>query len=101
MNSHESKPRMTADELNQALKALGWKQVDLARRTGLGDEAVSRWSRGAVPVPAWVGAFLGMAQALHQVHQAYVAPIKPSKASDAAEEHIKHKNIKTQNKKNI
>lgn len=35
------------------LHELGWSQVELARRTELDPNTVSRWLTGKVPVPAW------------------------------------------------
>ncbi len=72
---------MTADELKQALKALGWKQSDLARRVEVGDTTVSRWAAGDPPVPGPVAAYLGMALEIDRLHRQYVRPIKPAKAA--------------------
>lgn len=80
---------MTADELKQALKALGWKQSELARRVEVGDTTVSRWAAGDPPVPGPVAAYLGMALEIDRLYRQYVHPIKPAKAppeDDAAGE---------------
>jgi transcriptional regulator with XRE-family HTH domain len=72
---------MTAEELKQALKALGWKQSELARRVEVGDTTVSRWAAGDPPVPGPVAAYLGMALEIDRLHRQYVRPIKPAKAA--------------------
>lgn len=77
---------MTADELKQALKALGWKQSELARRVEVGDSTVSHWTTGETSVPGPVAAYLGMALEIDRLHRQYVRPIKPAKA--AAEEGV-------------
>lgn len=71
---------MTADELKQALKALGWKQSELARRVEVGDTTVSRWAAGDPPVPGPVAAYLGMALEIDRLYRQYVRPIKPVRA---------------------
>lgn len=74
MKNEDFPAPMTPDELAQALKNLGWKQVDLARRTGIAPDTVSRWGRGVKPIAPWVRSYLGMATALHELHRLYVAP---------------------------
>jgi transcriptional regulator with XRE-family HTH domain len=72
---------MTAEELKQALQALGWKQSELARRVDVGDSTVSHWTTGETPVPGPVAAYLGMAQEIDRLHRQYVRPIKPARAT--------------------
>ena len=72
---------MTAEELREALRTLGWKQSDLARRVGVGDTTVSRWMAGDPPVPEPVTAYLGLAMEIDRLHRQYVRPIKPTKAA--------------------
>ena len=74
---------MTAEELRQALRSLGWKQSELARRVGVGDTTVSRWMAGDPPVPEPVAAYLGLALEIDRLHRQYVQPIKPTKAGAA------------------
>jgi DNA-binding transcriptional regulator YiaG len=50
---------MTPDELRAALRTLGWTQTELARRTGVSRDSVSRWTGGEVPPPPWCAAYLG------------------------------------------
>lgn len=72
---------MTAEELKQALQALGWKQSELARRVDVGDSTASHWATGDTPVPGPVAAYLGMALEIDRLHRQYVRPIKPAKAA--------------------
>ena len=77
---------MTAEELKQALKALGWKQSDLARRVDVGDSTASHWATGETPVPGPVAAYLGMAGEIDRLHRLYVRPIKPHAAPPGDDE---------------
>lgn len=52
---------MTNLELNQALKTLGWKGVDVGRRLGLNPNTVSNWRVGHAPVPGYVAEYLRVA----------------------------------------
>ncbi|MGJ7498329.1 hypothetical protein ACSFA8_25145 [Variovorax sp. RT4R15] len=72
---------MTAEEFTEALAAVGWKQSDLCRKTGLERNTPSRWATGAVPVPGWVPAYLGVLLELKRMHTKYLDP-KDSRASD-------------------
>ena len=66
---------MNSDQLKVALKALGWKQSELARRVGVGDTTVSRWVGGdAVPEP--VAAYLGIALEIDRLYKQFVVPPK-------------------------
>lgn len=69
----------------QALTALGWKQTDFVRRTGLTKGTVSRWATGQSPIPLWVGEYLGALQELAAVHARYVKPLKASDLAHANE----------------
>lgn len=72
-NEHFPVP-MTPDDLKAALAALRWKQSDLARRTGIAPDTVSRWVRGVKPIAPWVRSYLGMATALHELHCQFIGP---------------------------
>jgi len=73
---------LTADEFNQALRDLGWRQVDFARKTGVTPGAVNRWATGRDTAPLWATAYLGMAQDLAQLHSKYLAPVKAARRGD-------------------
>lgn len=75
---------LTADQFNQALQELGWRQVDFARKTGVTSGAVNRWATGKDVAPLWATAYLGMAQDLAQLHAKYLSPVKPTKPTPAA-----------------
>lgn len=66
---------MNAEELKTSLRALGWKQTDLARRVEVAPTTVSRWIDGD-GVPGPVAAYLGIALELQRLHAQYVAPPK-------------------------
>lgn len=67
---------LTAEQFAQALTALGWKQTDFVRRTGLTTGTVSRWATGQVPIPLWAGEYLGVMQELAALHEKFVKPRK-------------------------
>ncbi|MEQ1683467.1 MAG: helix-turn-helix transcriptional regulator [Burkholderiaceae bacterium] len=67
---------MTSDEFTQALAALGWKQSDFCRKTGVSKDTPSRWASGKTPIQAWVPAYLGAMQDLASLHAKYIAPGK-------------------------
>lgn len=52
---------MTPQEFNTSLEALGWKQSDFCRTTGVDKNTPSRWVNGAAPIPLWAARFLEMA----------------------------------------
>lgn len=68
---------MTADELREALKAIGWKGSDLARKVGVGTSTVSRWLNGE-PVPLWVDSYLAAMAEIARLHQSFILPTKPT-----------------------
>ncbi len=74
---------MNKDELKQALDALSWKQIDLARKLGMTAGAVSRWATGE-PIPVWLAEYLRVMQELDRLHRLYVRPPKPVKESSPA-----------------
>ncbi len=47
--------------LTDALRALGWYVIDLARRLGTSAGAVSSWRTGRRPVPGYALAYLALA----------------------------------------
>lgn len=68
---------MTPNEFTYALAALGWKQSDFCRKTGVSKDTPSRWAGGKTPIQAWVPAYLGAMQDLADLHAKYLAPVKP------------------------
>lgn len=70
---------MTPEQFAHALTALGWKQTDFVRRTGLTTGTVSRWATGQVPIPLWAGEYLGALQELAALHAKYIKPVKAPK----------------------
>jgi transcriptional regulator with XRE-family HTH domain len=54
---------MTGDEFKERLTALGWKQADFARSTGITKISVSNWANGH-PIPEWVASYLHIAETL-------------------------------------
>lgn len=71
---------MDADGLKVALKAIGWKGSDLARKVGVGTSTVSRWMNGD-PIPPWVDAYLGAMGELDRLHRAFVRVGKPTRVA--------------------
>jgi transcriptional regulator with XRE-family HTH domain len=69
---------MNKDELKESLDALGWKQVDLARKLGMTAGAISRWATGE-PIPVWLAEYLRVMQEIDRLHKLYVRPPKPVK----------------------
>lgn len=68
---------MTPEEFAAALAALGWKQSDFCRKTGVTPNTPSRWMNEHTPIPQWVGAYLGAMLDLAALHAKYIAPGKP------------------------
>ena len=65
---------MTPAEFTAALAALGWKQSDFCRKTGLTKQTPSRWANGLTPIQPWVPAYLGAMLEIKRLHAAYVDP---------------------------
>ncbi len=80
---------LSPQQLTDALAALGWKQTDFARCTGVTPAAVSAWATGKAPAPLWATAYLGAMLDLAALHHKYLAPLPahdeaPSRARQAA-----------------
>jgi len=71
---------MTPEEFTSALAALGWKQSDFCRKSGVTKQTPSRWANGQSPIPLWVGAYLGAMQDMAALHAKYIAPAKDGSA---------------------
>jgi transcriptional regulator with XRE-family HTH domain len=65
---------MTPEAFTAALAALGWKQSDFCRKSGVTKQTPSRWANGLTPVPAWVPAYLGAMQEIRRLYQTYIEP---------------------------
>lgn len=52
---------MTGDELQAALKALGWTKVTFAKKLGKRPETVSKWCHGHARVPKYAELVIGHA----------------------------------------
>jgi len=63
---------MTPEEFTAALAALGWKQSDFCRKTGVSQQTPSRWSNGHTPIQQWVRAYLGAMLDIKRLHAAYI-----------------------------
>ena len=83
MQHHTSPSALTPQQLRDALSAIGWRQVDFARRVGVTPAAVSTWTTGKAPAPLWVGAYLGAMLDLAALHSKYLAPL-PAPGADEA-----------------
>lgn len=64
---------MSPEQFTEALAALGWKQSDFCRKTGVSKDTPSRWAAGKTPIQAWVPAYLGAMQDLAALHAKYLA----------------------------
>ena len=65
---------LSISEFTYALAALGWKQSDFCRKTGVSKDTPSRWASGKNPIPAWAPAYLGAMLDLATLHAKYIAP---------------------------
>lgn len=59
--------QLSADDLRNLLDELSWKQSELARRTGLTHNTISRWATGQVETPLWVGEYLNAMVSLRRL----------------------------------
>lgn len=57
---------MTPSRLRECLNAIGWTQRGLARLLERQEGTVRQWARGAVQIPADVGAWLERLSAAHR-----------------------------------
>jgi transcriptional regulator with XRE-family HTH domain len=64
---------LTPQQFTAALAALGWKQSDFCRKTGVSKQTPSRWALGQTPIQPWVGAYLGAMLDIKRLHAAYIA----------------------------
>jgi hypothetical protein len=66
---------MTAEEFNNALAALKWKQSDFCRFVDVNKSTASRWSQEGPP--AWAAHYLTLVLEIDDLHSRYVRPAKP------------------------
>ncbi|HRN76521.1 helix-turn-helix transcriptional regulator [Ottowia sp.] len=79
---------LTPDEFCEALAAIGWKQTEFARRTGLTQATVNAWANGRAPAPLWATAYLEAMLDLAMLHRKYLAPVpreQPATPDDSAQ----------------
>lgn len=74
MKTPVTESTMSPDEFTAALAALGWKQSDFCRKTGVTKQTPSRWANGQTPIPLWVPAHLGAMLDIKRLHQVYIEP---------------------------
>jgi len=77
---------LTPEQFLAALAALGWKQTDFARRTGVTAGAVNRWATGQAPAPLWATAYLGAMQDMAMLHAKYLSPLKATRRGELFDE---------------
>ncbi len=74
MKTPNTELTMSPEQFTATLAALGWKQSDFCRKSGVTKQTPSRWANGLTPVPAWVPAYLGAMQEIKRLHQVYIEP---------------------------
>lgn len=74
---------MTVEEFKAALTALGWKQIDFCRKTGVATTTVSRWVVGESEIPRWVPQYLGMVGDVVNLYDKYAK--KPARMAPEQE----------------
>jgi len=67
---------MSPEEFKTALRRLGWKQTDFARKAGMGTSSITRWVTGETPVPDWAAHYLHAMQRIADLHAEFVLPDK-------------------------
>ena len=75
---------MTGEEFKRALADLGWKQADLARKTGTHRNTVSGWAADGAPL--WVSEYLGALLGIKGLHETFLEdePMEGSRAARMA-----------------
>lgn len=74
MKTPVNESTMTPAEFLAALDALGWKQSDFCRKTGVSKDTPSRWAGGKTPIQPWVRAYLGAMLEIKRLHATYIEP---------------------------
>lgn len=78
---------MTPEQFTTALDALGWKQSDFCRKTGLSKNTPTNWVQKGVAIPLWVGHYLEAMQAIKALHDSVVV-VRKGQADDTAEDSL-------------
>jgi len=68
---------MTPEAFDLALSELGWKASDFTRKAGIVANTAWRWRKGLVPIPEWVGEYLGAMLEIQRLHARFVAIKRP------------------------
>ncbi|MFT4266908.1 MAG: hypothetical protein QM586_06775 [Xenophilus sp.] len=76
---------MTIEEFDAALSALGWKNSDFCRMTGMNRNAPSRWRNEGVRIPEWVPKHLALLLEVKRLHAAYLVPPKGDASAPAGD----------------
>ena len=67
---------MTPEQFTDQLKAIGWKQSDFCKMTGLNKSTPSRWVTGTIEIPLWVENYLKLTLEITRLYETYVKPSK-------------------------
>ena len=86
---------MTGDEMENLLKEIGWKRIDLARRLKVSKNVPTNW--GKQGPPNWVAEYLRMLADLHGLYRSYLTP---DRAGEAARPQQARPNPRTKERSN-
>ncbi|MCM1128793.1 MAG: helix-turn-helix domain-containing protein [Alistipes senegalensis] len=75
---------MTGQELKEALKALGWKQTDMARKMGLHRQTVCGWVADAPP--SWAAEYIQAMLAISRLYDAFIKAPPRQRLQDPADD---------------
>lgn len=73
---------MTPEAFDSALSELGWKASDFTRKAGIVPNTAWRWRKGHVPIPEWVGEYLGAMLEIQRLHARFVVVHKSHTEAD-------------------
>ena len=68
---------MNGQEFKTALKAIGWKQADFARKMGVHRNSVGDWCGDTGTPPAWAVSYLALLIRLKTLNLEFVEPPPP------------------------
>ncbi len=72
--------RMTGEELKETLRAIGWKQADLARKAGVSKNTVSTWASEGPP--QWAQNYVRAMAAIKGLHDAFLKTSAPRQTEE-------------------